>query len=834
MSAMAERPGAPAFEGAALAYLRLGGIEIATAAGDVVVRRGETGKAFWVVLDGRVEVRLTGDDGVHLPLARLGPGASFGEMALITGDPVSADVVALEPTRLLRYPGERFAGAVGESEPLRTAVMARLAANLKGTSAEAWNFYQRAKALDVLVDPHRDEGPLVAESGAMRPLVAQIAAAGAEEAPVLVCGDPGTGKLFVAASIHGAAGRREAPIIVVDCRSLDPGEAMRFLFGSAGGIEGADGPAGGLNRCGALQLAHGGTLVLRHPELAAPAVQESVARYLAGRRLGAPAYPAARVIATTARPPAQFAAAVAPALAAELAGRVLLVPRMSERRKDVLALARIFLARPGHPPGKELSRSAEHALLSLRYEHRNAAELREAVEMAAIIADGPLIGGEHIFSGPKDEGSVHEVDLTPLPIVRRLTSPAALRLVRAAVFAAFAAILAATLLRPGAQAGALANAATWALWEPALFLVFFGVGRLWCTICPISAAGRLAQRLRSLDLPPPAWLKNASGWLIAGGFLLIVWSEHAFHMTEQPRATGLLLLALFGAAVASGVVFRRETWCRYLCPLGNLGAVSSLGAVLNVRSNPNVCATACSTHECFKGSESRPGCPVFHHPLYASDSYACKLCFQCLRVCPHGSARLSLRLPLQGIWAQTEVGGALVPFALFVFFFAPAMLGAQGASWASSPGGFTATALLAVAATAAAQPLLPRLLAPDGRAPQSLAPRTALAMLVLAWGPAMAYQLRHVHELARVHLQGEPGSLLARLLPAGEVSLLVVLQAEALLAAGLAAAVCFAGIRSRLRREGAAYSRRGWSLLLVACLLYLVGCLALILPRAPG
>src|SRR5512139_1652093 len=194
-----------------VAYLAQAGVEVAAGAGDVLVRRGEPGRGFWVVLEGTVEVRLTGDDGVHLPLARLDAGATFGEMALITGDPVSADVVALTPVRLLRYPAERFPCALGECAPLRSLVMTRMAANLRGTSAEVWNFFQQARALNVLMGPHRETGPLVAESAPMRPVRERIALLARGEAPVLVSGDPGTGKLFVAAKIHEGAGRTGAP-----------------------------------------------------------------------------------------------------------------------------------------------------------------------------------------------------------------------------------------------------------------------------------------------------------------------------------------------------------------------------------------------------------------------------------------------------------------------------------------------------------------------------------------------------------------------------------------------------------------------------------------------
>ena len=85
-------------------YLREAGCERAYADGAVVVRRGEPGGAFYVVVSGAVDVLLVADDGRRLPLARLGEGSSFGEMSLLTGEAVSADVVARGGATLLVYP----------------------------------------------------------------------------------------------------------------------------------------------------------------------------------------------------------------------------------------------------------------------------------------------------------------------------------------------------------------------------------------------------------------------------------------------------------------------------------------------------------------------------------------------------------------------------------------------------------------------------------------------------------------------------------------------------------------------------------------------------------
>src|SRR5207302_7516877 len=64
-------------------------------AGSVVCERGALGNAFYIVQAGEVEVRL-GLGASGLPLRRLRPGDSFGEMALVTGEPRSADVVVVE------------------------------------------------------------------------------------------------------------------------------------------------------------------------------------------------------------------------------------------------------------------------------------------------------------------------------------------------------------------------------------------------------------------------------------------------------------------------------------------------------------------------------------------------------------------------------------------------------------------------------------------------------------------------------------------------------------------------------------------------------------------
>jgi CRP/FNR family transcriptional regulator/CRP/FNR family cyclic AMP-dependent transcriptional regulator len=70
------------------------GREVDFESGKTILRQGEPGLSFLLVLRGKVEVRLKGK-----AVATTGPGGFFGEMTVFDDKPRSADVVALEPTK---------------------------------------------------------------------------------------------------------------------------------------------------------------------------------------------------------------------------------------------------------------------------------------------------------------------------------------------------------------------------------------------------------------------------------------------------------------------------------------------------------------------------------------------------------------------------------------------------------------------------------------------------------------------------------------------------------------------------------------------------------------
>lgn len=823
------KPSIKTFSPEVIEYLRSNGSEMFIAAGTVIIREGMMGTAFYVILSGEIEVRLHGADGRVLPVTRMGKHSGFGEMSLLRGEPTAAEIVALTPSVVLEYPEKNFHKALGESEAFRNELMARMAQNIFNTSREALSFYQRAEAFDMLLHKEvRHSEPLVSKSDKMRAVEKKIIRLSQGADPVLVMGEPGTGKLFAARKIHNLSAKPDAPFIVIDCSKLDETEACGLLFGSS-----HFGDAARFEKFGILHLAHEGTLVLRNIDALDQNCMNILLLYLdLHSSEGKAAFPYARIVGTTKLKPSdlQTDGQFHHHLWETLSANTLRIPALRERRADILPMAAIFLGQLESEEPKYLSQSAEDVLLSLQYRNNNAKELRESVELAALFADSGEILGEHIFAGPKDKKTPPEYDLGDISLIRRMirskegsSGPGILTLVRVALLAVFATIILLCLGQGSARSGQVANTMIWAVWEPLLIFAFLFTGHLWCAVCPLSTAARVVQRLVSFKFkrPPAQWIKNYGVWFAIAGFFLIIWSEKVFHMTANPAASGILLLSLVGSAVVFSMIYQREAWCRYICPLGALASAYSLPGLLQVRAKSHVCATYCTTHECYKGTAESEGCPVFHHPLYLSDGHNCKLCFKCLDLCPHGSPSLYLRPPLQAVWLFGGFARIMMPFALSVFALSIVMLASNGSQWLKGPVELTVVALAAVFTGILLNSILPHLLSDYTGSERFVSSRVSFGLLILAWGPLMAYQLDNIPGLSSLRFYAQPDSFLGKIFStAGEVNLLVFLQLSLILLALLLAWVVFNKTQRHAENEGIRVKRPGWHMLLIISVLY--------------
>ena len=97
-----------------------------------IVRAGEQGDTFYVIIDGEVSVRRRG-----LPAIALGTGSFFGEMALLDGAPRSATVMAKGPVGCLAITRPRFLKLLRDEPTIAIALLEELAQRLRTLQASA-------------------------------------------------------------------------------------------------------------------------------------------------------------------------------------------------------------------------------------------------------------------------------------------------------------------------------------------------------------------------------------------------------------------------------------------------------------------------------------------------------------------------------------------------------------------------------------------------------------------------------------------------------------------------------------------------------------------------
>ena len=122
------------------------------ARGETVIRQGERGESLFLVTRGRVEVKVA-SGGEASVVGTLGEGSVFGEMSLLTGDPRTATVVALEDTEVIAVPRAEFRH-IAAANPALLEEVARIVSSRRGKLAETIRETEEAAAARAAA--HRD------------------------------------------------------------------------------------------------------------------------------------------------------------------------------------------------------------------------------------------------------------------------------------------------------------------------------------------------------------------------------------------------------------------------------------------------------------------------------------------------------------------------------------------------------------------------------------------------------------------------------------------------------------------------------------------------------
>ncbi|WP_143422028.1 MULTISPECIES: sigma-54 interaction domain-containing protein [Gilliamella] len=208
---------------------------------------------------------------------------------------------------------------------------------------------------------------IVFVSKTMQEVIDQTNILGANDVPVLIVGETGTGKELFARLIHQTSQRRDKAFISLNCSALPTTLIESTLFGTVkGAFTGAE------NRQGYLELANGGTLFLDELNAMPLEMQSKLLRFLQEKtywQLGGnkEMHSDVRIVAAMNEPPTELlkTGKMRSDLFFRLNVGLIKLPALRDRTEDIPVLARYFIDKHKNDVNVVISGISEHALQQL-------------------------------------------------------------------------------------------------------------------------------------------------------------------------------------------------------------------------------------------------------------------------------------------------------------------------------------------------------------------------------------------------------------------------------------------------------------------------------------
>ena len=247
-------------------------------------------------------------------------------------------------------------------------------------------------------------GMVIGTSPAFQALLAELRSIVSSQMSILLLGESGTGKEVLARLVHASSPKADGPFVAVNCAALPAGLLEAELFGivrrAATEVDAREGRFAQANG-GTLFLDEVGDLPLKLQPKLLRALQEREILPVGGRH---PVKVDLRIVAASNRdlPGLVASGAFSDGLFYRLAGVVVRVPPLAERREDLPLFIAEFTSRMAERHGKHLcgvTRAALARLLAWPWKG-NVRELENEIEAAVLrAADGDALRAENLSEG---------------------------------------------------------------------------------------------------------------------------------------------------------------------------------------------------------------------------------------------------------------------------------------------------------------------------------------------------------------------------------------------------------------------------------------------------
>ncbi len=181
----------------------------------------------------------------------------------------------------------------------------------------------------------------------------------------------------------------------------------------------------------------------------------------------------------------------------------------------------------------------------------------------------------------------------------------------------------------------LGNLFVWSYWWPLIVISAIFLGRLWCFVCPVELITSFFAKIGAKK-KRPKWLM--SGWAISIFYLLILFvGIQILKVHRNPTYMAIYLLTIVAVSIVVGIMYQKNTFCRYVCPVGYLlGLYSRLSPFGWRVADPNICGT-CKDKSCIRTQHRynivNKSCGVDLYPGKLTQNDYCILCAGCLKTC---------------------------------------------------------------------------------------------------------------------------------------------------------------------------------------------------------